>query len=77
MTYHAIVSEMIVKPIKEPLFSEMATRVSAVDEAAGEFVKVSQQGRADVGSVFIDPTEWQELKRVIDAFFADIEKRGQ
>jgi hypothetical protein len=52
----------------------MATRVALVDEAAGEFVKVTQQGRTE-GSVFIDPAEWPELRQVIDAFFAGVKAR--
>ena len=53
----------VVKPINEPLFSEMATRVEIVDEAGGEFLEITD-GRQQ--KTQIDPAEWPELKRAIE-----------
>ena len=39
--------------------------VTIVDEAAGEFVEVSQSGRADLGKIAINPEEWPELRDAI------------
>lgn len=46
----------------------MATRVDIVDEAGGEFVKVSQNlGRTDGdGAIFVSPDEWPALRQAID-----------
>lgn len=41
-TYHIITGSLIVKPITEPIFSEKATEIRIVDEAAGPFVEISQ-----------------------------------
>jgi len=62
------VVSVVVLPEGDPLFSEMATRVDIVDEAGGEFVKVSQTVcRADAdGAIFFDPKEWPALRQAID-----------
>lgn len=54
----------------EPIFSEYATRVEIVDEAAGEFVEVSQAGREGGGKIAIDPNEWPALRDAIDELIA-------
>ena len=63
--YEARVISVSVQPQDEPIFSEMATMVTIVDEAAGEFVEVSQSGRADLGKIAINPEEWPELRDAI------------
>ncbi len=62
------VVSIVVLPEGDPLFSEMATRVDIVDEAGGEFVKVSQNlGRTDGdGAIFVSPDEWPALRQAID-----------
>lgn len=55
----------IVKPPDEPIFSELATEVRIVDEAAGEFVVVKQD-RSDPGEIAIEPSEWPTLRDAID-----------
>jgi hypothetical protein len=54
----------------EPIFSDYATRVEIVDEAAGEFVEVSQAGREGGGKISIAPPEWPELRAAIDDLLA-------
>ena len=62
------VLSIVVLPESDPIFSEMATRVDIVDEAGGEFVKVSQNlGRTDGdGAIFVSPDEWPALRQAID-----------
>jgi len=55
-----------VGPIGDPLFSEMVTTISIEDEAAGEFVAVSQQGGEGIGTIQIDPGDWPNLRDAID-----------
>ncbi len=71
MTYETRVTQMFVLPKTEPIFSEMATQVSIVDEAAGEYVEVKQTGRTDLGKIAIDPEEWPMLKCAIDTLIAE------
>ena len=54
----------------EPIFSDYATRVEIVDEAAGEFVEVSQDGREGGGKIAIASNEWPALRDAIDELIA-------
>ena len=69
MSYHVIISAMIIKPVKEPIFSELATVIELADEAAGPFVKISQHSRDGGGSVSIDAPEWPVLRDAINRMF--------
>lgn len=42
--YDIRITEICVMPKGQPVFSELTTRISIDDEAAGEFVKVTQEG---------------------------------
>jgi hypothetical protein len=64
--YETRTLSVIVVAKGKPIFSEMATRVEIVDEAGGEYVEVSQQGRVDLGKIAINPEEWPMLREVID-----------
>jgi len=66
---------MTVLPVGEPIFSEKATVITIEDEAAGEYIKITQQTDATFESnqtVSFDPEEWDEVKGVIDQMFKDI-----
>ena len=59
-------------PKGEPIFSERATHIEIVDEAAGEFVEVSQDyDNVKSGTIAIDSTEWPLLKSSIDRMIDD------
>jgi predicted transport protein len=62
----ARVTQIVVCPPTEPLFSEMATTVQITDEAAGEFVEVSQTGAPGIGKVQITPEDWPALRAAIN-----------
>lgn len=68
MNYETRVTAMVVAPKGEPIYSEQATTVQIDDEAAGEFVVVSQEGgRApEKGKISINPEEWPALRKAID-----------
>ena len=66
MKYISRVTSFVVLPDEDSIFSENATTVRIVDEAAGEFVEVEQSGRSDVGKICINPEEWDVLRDVID-----------
>lgn len=51
----------------EPIFHDSMTEIEIVDEAAGEYLKVTQHNEdKECGSIFIDPSEWDSLKSAID-----------
>jgi hypothetical protein len=70
MNYETRTTQVTVVPVKEPLFSDMATDIRIVDEAAGEYVEVCQSGRVDLGKIAIDPIEWPVLREAIDQMIA-------
>jgi hypothetical protein len=47
------------------------TEIEIVDEAAGEFLKVSQCSEHHEGSIKIDAEEWLTLKAAIDKMFKE------
>lgn len=56
----------VIYPEGEPLYSEMATKISIVDESAGEYVEVEQNGHVDLGKILITRDEWPMLRAAID-----------
>jgi hypothetical protein len=64
--YEIRATKLIVAPEGEQVYSEMCTSVEIKDEAAGEFVLVSQTGRTDFGEVAISPEEWPKIRDAID-----------
>ena len=66
LIYHIQPLSVIVKSVDQPIFSELATTVTRVDEGAGMFVEVEQSGRTDLGKIAIDPAEWPVLRQAID-----------
>ena len=59
------ITQLVVCPQGEPLFSEMATAIKITDEAGGEFVEVSQNGPG-LGKIWINPEEWPALRAAIN-----------
>jgi hypothetical protein len=53
----------VIAPRGEPQFHERATIVEVQDEAAGEFVTVTQ----DDQTIKFDPEEWPFLREAIEA----------
>ncbi len=73
--YMATVLSMVVKPEKEPIFSELATIVEIVDEAAGEYVEVRQESdrgksHADTGTIAITSDDWPMIRDTIEKMLA-------
>ena len=69
--YETRIMSIIVVPEGEPTFSEFVTEVRIVDEASGEFVEVSQDGRTDTGKIAICPDEWPTLRAAIDRMISE------
>lgn len=68
--------EVTILPDDAPLFSEMATSIRIEDEAAGEFIKVTQNlPGLDIGQIAIDPHEWPALRDTIDSMIQKCTKQ--
>lgn len=67
MTYETRVTRLRVTPTGTELFHEFGTSIEIVDEAAGEFVELSQE----TGKIRIDPTEWPTLRAAINRMVAE------
>ena len=74
LNYETRVIKVIVVPKGEPLFSELATFIEIDDEAAGEYIKISQPSRQENGTVCFDGEEWELVRLEIDKAFANCRK---
>lgn len=61
-------TKMTVSKKGEPIFSESSTHIEIDDEAAGEYLKVSQLN----GAVLIEKEEWPHIKEAIDKMFEQV-----
>ena len=73
MEYEVRTTALVVAPVGEPIFSEGATTIRIDDEAAGEFLVVSQT--TDTGPdncIRISPDEWPMLRSAIDRMHTQV-----
>jgi hypothetical protein len=67
MTYQTRTLKIAVCVKGEPIFHAGTTEIEIIDEAAGEFLKVTQSpDDAEPGAIRIDTIEWPMLKAAID-----------
>lgn len=59
------ITGIVVAPVNDPMFSEMATTVEIADDAAGKFVEVSQSAPG-LGEIAINPEEWPSIRAAIN-----------
>lgn len=75
MTYRMRVTERVVLPYKEPIFCEAATVIRIENDAAGDYIKVRQDGDiAEVGTVCFDREDWPLIRDVIDKMMQECEE---
>jgi hypothetical protein len=77
MKYTSRITQMTVLAVGESLFSERATVISIEDEAAGEYIKITQQMDATFESnqtVSFDAEEWEEVTDVVNQMFGEIRR---
>lgn len=58
----------IVKPKGADLFADAVTRITRDDEAAGQFLLISQD-RSEAGQIAISIEEWPAIKQAIETAF--------
>ena len=62
MKYETRVTRIVVCPVNAKLFCEMATEISIEDEAAGEYIKITQcHEESKNGTVLLSPGDDLEL----------------
>jgi hypothetical protein len=74
MKYITRITKLTVLPEREPVFSEMATDIEIEDEAAGEFLKLTQHGGNTEceKSILITDDEWPAIRDAIERLLNDI-----
>lgn len=77
--YEVRVTRLTILPPSEPIFSERATHIELRDEAAGEFVVITQDGgRQDLAKcVVFDPDEWAAIRGAVDYMVQQCEIHSQ
>ena len=66
---------IIILPEGENIFCETATTIAVADDAAGEFLKISQcNDESEKGEISIEIEEWPAIRDGIDFMFAQIAK---
>lgn len=75
MDYETRITKLTVLPKGQPLFSEQATSIEIEDEAAGEFVVVSQDHDGDEKKIQITPEEWPYVRDAIEKLIANCKER--
>ena len=77
---HSHCTAITILPEGEPLFSERATEIKIVDEAAGPFLEITQTGvSGNTGTIQIDSPEWPAIREAVEKLLetcAMIEKAG-
>lgn len=61
---------LLVAPEGEPIFCEEATMVEIDDEAAGEFIKITQDDK----EISLNPEEWPAIRDAIDYMVGQCKK---
>lgn len=62
------VTKMTVSKKGEPIFSDSSTHIEIDDQAAGEYLKISQTE----GSILIEKEEWPHIKEAIDKMIEQV-----
>jgi hypothetical protein len=70
------VTQLTIAPAGEPIFSETATQVTIQDEAAGEYLEITQQGGKEGKTIMVNPDEWPSLKMAVETLL-DVIKKGE
>jgi hypothetical protein len=64
---------LIVLPIGELIFSEMATKITIDDEGSGEFVVISQEGR-EKNTIAVTAEEWPAIVEAVNTLLNEIKQ---
>jgi hypothetical protein len=71
MNYKTRTLKLLVAPEGESIFCDRATEIGIEDEAAGEFVVVTQHPDAGENRIEIDKEEWPLIRAAIDEMIGE------
>jgi hypothetical protein len=75
---NTITSRITVLPKGESIFSQLATEISIVDEAAGPFIEMRQfPDEGDEKNLRFDLDEWPHIAKAVGKLIQEIEKLKQ
>jgi hypothetical protein len=67
----------MILPEGESIFCETATTIAISDDAAGEFLKITQcNDESEKGEISLEQNEWPVVRAGIDMMFKEIEKHN-
>jgi hypothetical protein len=66
MNFETRTLKIAVVPNGKPIFDNQVTEIEIVDEAAGEFLEISQCNDSNQGKIAICKNEWPEIRSAID-----------
>lgn len=67
------ITQLTIVPDCEPIYSERATNVSIDDEAAGEYIVISQ----DEQKISLNPDEWPFIVEAVERLIKEIKEHHQ
>jgi len=78
MKYIQRTMSIMILPEGENIFCEAATTIAISDDAAGEFLKITQcNDESEKGKISLEQNEWPSIRAGIDMMFKEIEKHNQ
>ena len=78
MKYIQRTMSIMILPEGENIFCETATTIAISDDAAGEFLKITQcNDESEKGEISLEQNEWPSIRAGIDMMFKEIEKHNQ
>jgi len=78
MKYIQRTMSIMILPEGESIFCETATTIAISDDAAGEFLKITQcNDESEKGEIRLEQNEWPSICAGIDMMFKEIEKHNQ
>lgn len=75
--YETLIQATLVLPKHEPIYSALGTKVTLEDEAAGLFVRVTQEPDEGTQSIAIELEEWPILRAAIDTAVQTCQERNE
>lgn len=69
------ITKLTVVPPGEPIFCERATNIEIADEAAGEFLELTQPGD-DFGKIRFDVEEWPHIREAVERLIVEMKNHG-
>ena len=75
--YETRVTQMTVLPTNEPIFSERATAIAIEDEAAGEYVTITQHHEGEGAKILIEEGDWPLIRQAVNSMLVEIKEREE